>query len=68
MKSIFSWHGLPEIIHSDNGPQFSSKEMTDFTSFYGIKHITSSPYFPQSNGIAERFVQTTKQFLNNLMI
>jgi len=47
MKFFFSWHGLPEIIPSDNGPQFTSKEMADFTSFYGNKHITSSPYAKQ---------------------
>ena len=63
MKSIFSRHGLPETLRSDNGPQFSSQEMAEFTSSYGIRHVTSSPYFPQSNGMAERFVQTAKQLL-----
>ena len=60
MKSIFSRHGLPETLHSDNGPQFRSQEMAKFTSSYGIRHVTSSP---QSNGMAERFVQTAKQLL-----
>ena len=56
MKLIFSRHGLPETLRSDNGPQFSSQEMVEFTSSYGIQHVTSSPYFPQSNGMAERYV------------
>ena len=62
-KSVFSRFGIPEILRTDNGPQFSSNEMTEFTSSYGIKHNTSSPYFPQSNGMAERFVRTVKQLL-----
>ena len=63
MKSIFSHHDLPETLHSDNGPQFSSQEMADFTSSNSIQHVTSSPYFSQSNGMAERYAQTAKQLL-----
>ena len=49
MKSIFSHHGLPETLCNDNGPQF----MAEFTSSHEIQHVTSSPYFHQSNGMAE---------------
>ena len=63
IKSIFFRHGLPETLCSDNGPQFSSQEMAEFSSSHGIQHVTSSPYFPQSNDMAERFVQTAKQLL-----
>ena len=67
MKSIFSRHGLLETLHSDNRPQFSSQEMAEFTSSHGIQHVTSSPYFPQSNGMAEQFVQTAKQLLKQFL-
>lgn len=63
LKSIFSRHGIPELFHSDNGPQFSSQQFVDFAAAYGFRHVTSSPKFTQSNGEAEHHVQTVKQLL-----
>lgn len=63
LKSIFSRHGIPELFYSDNGPQFSSQLFKDFAAAYGFSHVTSSPKFAQSNGEAERHVQTVKRLL-----
>ena len=63
LKSVFSRYGIPETVRSDNGPQYSSQEFHDFAKAYGFKHVTSSPHFPQSNGHAERAVQTAKKLL-----
>lgn len=63
LKTIFTRFGIPEVVVSDNGPQYSSKEFSEFASYYGFSHITSSPYHPQSNGQAERTVQTIKKIL-----
>ena len=65
MKSIFGRYGIPEVLISDNGPQYSSHEFMEFASSYDFKHITSSPYHPQGNGEAERAVKTVKKLLKN---
>ena len=50
---------------SDNGPQFDSSEMKTFANNYGFNHITSSPHYPQSNGLVERTMKTIKALLRH---
>ena len=50
-------------MFSDNGPQYTSEAFTQFARSYGFEHLTSSPYFPQSNCEAERAVQTIKNLM-----
>ncbi|XP_063952108.1 uncharacterized protein K02A2.6-like [Lytechinus pictus] len=63
LRSIFARFGLPQILVSDNGPQFTSAEFTEFMKLNGIVHKRSAPYHPSTNGQAERFVQSVKQAL-----
>lgn len=63
-KSIFARHGIPEVVHSDNGPQFAARVFAQFAEKYGFIHTTSSPHHPEGNGEAERAVQTVKNFLS----
>ena len=49
--------GAPDIIYTDQGAQFMSKECQDFFKRLGVGHVTSSPHFPQSYGRAEAAVK-----------
>ena len=63
LRTLFARFGIPEVIVSDNGTGFTSSEFNDFVKRNGIKHITSAPYHPSTNGLAERAVQMLKQGL-----
>ncbi|GBM16018.1 Uncharacterized protein K02A2.6 [Araneus ventricosus] len=62
-KSIFSRHGIPDVVRSDNGSQFDpvkTVEFKDFAKSYVFTHISSSPKFSQSNGLIEAAVKAVK--------
>lgn len=60
MKSTFARHGVPCVVFTDNGPQFSSSEFKKFSEEWGFRHDTSSPNYPRSNGLAENAVKIVK--------
>ncbi|XP_039200408.1 uncharacterized protein K02A2.6-like [Crotalus tigris] len=66
LRGIFAPHGLPDILVSDNGPQFTSSEFQAFLQANMIRHATSAPFHPASNGQTERMVCTTKDALKRL--
>lgn len=63
LKSFFCHHGIPEIIISDNGPQFVATAFSKFAEEWGFTHLTTSPHYPQSNGEVQRAVQTAKDLI-----
>ena len=61
---LFSIGVYPDEIVSDNGPPFQGKEFAEFLSGLCIKHTTSSPGYPHSNGFIERHIQVVKNMLS----
>ena len=66
LRSLFARFGLPEMVVTDNGTCFVSSEFEQFLRSNGVKHTTSAPYHPASNGLAERAVQTVKRGLKKV--
>ena len=62
--NLFSIIWYPDEIVSDNGPPFQNKEFAKFLCGLGIKHTTSSPGYPHSDGFIERHIQTVKNMLS----
>lgn len=65
-REIFARFGVPEVLVSDNGAQFTSNEFQHFMEMIGIIHKRSAPYHPATNGQAERNVQTFKNTLKTI--
>lgn len=65
-RSLFANKGMPELLVTDNGPQFKSADFSQFCSENGVRHITTAPFHPQSNGQAERFVDTFKRAVRKI--
>ena len=61
LKVIFARYAVPDILVTDNGPQFASTKCVTFTQVWGFEHCTSSPRYLQSNGKAENVVKTVKR-------
>ncbi|XP_040168903.1 uncharacterized protein K02A2.6-like isoform X1 [Anopheles arabiensis] len=65
LRNIFARHGQPETLVTDNGTQFTSNMFETFCEHL-IVHLKTAPFHPQSNGLAERFVDTFKRALKNI--
>lgn len=66
LRPMFARYGLPRSVVTDNGTTFTSNEFRSFVQSNGIKHFRTAPYHPQSNGQAERCVQTIKDALRRM--
>ena len=63
LQRLFATHGIPEKLLTDNGRQFVSRDFKLFSQEWNFTHLTSSPYYPKSNGLAENAVKQVKQLL-----
>ncbi|KAA0722308.1 Retrovirus-related Pol polyprotein from transposon opus [Triplophysa tibetana] len=63
LKKHFSVHGTPHTLISDNARQYTSQRFKDFVKQWDFTHVTSSPEYAQSNGLAERAVRSAKELM-----
>ena len=61
LRAIFATHGLPDVLVSDNGSAFTSIEFRTFLEQNGIRHLTSAPYHPATNGLVQTFKKGMKK-------
>lgn len=63
LDKMFSEFGVPDVVKSDNGPPFNSKEFASFADDLGFKHRKVTPKWARANGEVERFVRTVKKVI-----
>lgn len=63
LMKFFTVFGLPKVVQTDCGTNFTSRMFAQVLKTLAIEHLTSSPYHPESQGALERFHQTMKSML-----
>ena len=67
LEGLLDWvhdFGVPERLHSDQGPQFESRVFQEMCRRLGIRKTRTTPYHPQSDGMIERFNRTLKNMIS----
>ncbi|MBW0460313.1 hypothetical protein O181_000028 [Austropuccinia psidii MF-1] len=62
-NNIISTCGVPKIITSDRDPKLKSEFWTNLYDMLGNKLAFSKAYHPQTDGLAERMIQTMEDIL-----
>ena len=66
LQKLFARYGVPsQLVLVITGLQFPSEEFQQFLKRNGIKSITSAPYQPDTNGLAERGVGSFKNAMKS---
>ena len=63
IKSIFARHGIPAIVITDAGKQFTGDLFAQFSEEWRFTHKVASPHHQQTNGLAERTIQSIKNLI-----
>jgi len=63
LDKVFSEFGVPDVVKSDSGPPFNSKEFVSFADDLGFKHRKVTPKWARVSGEVERFVRTIKKVM-----
>lgn len=65
LRTLFARNGLSAHLISYNGQQFVEVEFQRFMTLIWIRHSTSSPYHPGTNGFSGQFIQTFKSAMKS---
>ena len=68
LENFFATFGPPQKFRSDGGPQYTSQEFKTFMEKWNIIHVTSSPHYPQSNGLAESAIKAMKRLVGKCTV
>lgn len=63
LTKFFLTFGLPKSIQNDQGTNFLSKLFAQVMKELKVKHVKSSPYHPEFQGVLEQFHQTLKSMM-----
>ena len=56
-----------QILRSDNGGEYTSKEFSNFCTSQGIIHQFTNPYTPEQNGVSERLNRTVIESAKSML-
>jgi putative transposase len=65
LDQIIEWRGKPKSIRCDNGPEYISKLLADWSEKHNIKLSFIQPGKPQQNAYIERYNRTVRGDLLN---
>ena len=65
LNQIMEWRGKPKTIRCDNGPEYISKLLTDWTKNHNIELLFIQPGKPHQNAYIERYNRTVRGDLLN---
>ena len=65
-NNYFSVFGFPQCLMSDQGTEFCGKVIVAMCSLLGVEKIRTTPYHPQTNGLAERVHQMLQCMIGKL--
>ena len=68
VDAIFSRHGIPDVVRTDNGPPFNSEIFTRWSKTVGFHHRKITPLWPRANSEVERFMRTIEKAIRTAMI
>ena len=68
LVTLFARVGIPKEILTDQGTNFTSMLLQELYRLLHIRHIRTSPYHPQTDGLVERFNRTLKMMLSKTAV